>query len=102
MKTRKTKMVRCLSVLLVALLTVGAAFAALPVAADEPATRYAGASVWNGTVLTVASESELYTFSGEGTEASPWLLQSAEERLKPPDTGVICIFIRLCVKTLEI
>ena len=82
MKTRKTKMVRCLSVLLVALLTVGAAFAALPVAADEPATRYAGASVWNGTVLTVASESGLYTFSGEGTEASPWLLQSAEDVAK--------------------
>lgn len=59
----------------------------LGVGAEEPAAlseadRIAAASKWDGTPLTVTSEAELYTFDGEGTQASPWLIQSAEDLAK--------------------
>lgn len=37
---------------------------------------FSDTSVWNGTYPNVANG---YTFSGEGTEASPWLIQSATD-----------------------
>ncbi len=73
---------RMLSVMLTVLMIAGMCALAIPAAADTATTRYAGASVWDGVVLSVGSEAELYTFSGEGTEASPWLLQSASDVAK--------------------
>ena len=44
--------------------------------------RYAAASKWDGTVYSVLSEEEIYTFEGSGTKKDPYLLKSAEDLAK--------------------
>ena len=66
-------------------LTLVLSIAAMAGSADEPAAdadRIAAASKWDGVPLTVTSDAELYTFEGEGTEVSPWLIQSASDLAK--------------------
>lgn len=51
-------------------------------ATDAEKTRYEAASKWDGTVYTVASAADVYTFEGKGTEAEPYLLKSADDVAK--------------------
>lgn len=77
-------MKKIISVFLAALMLVGVLATGTSVFADTAATktRLSEASVWDGTVLTVTSESALYTFEGEGTESSPYLIKSASDLAK--------------------
>ena len=52
------------------------------ISADNTKTRLSEASVWDGNVLTVTSTDGMYTFDGEGTEASPYLINSASDLAK--------------------
>ncbi len=63
------------------LLLLGTLTAFTSVSAAE-ATRLSNASVWDGTVLVVEDAAAVYTFTGEGTEASPYLIQSASDLAK--------------------
>lgn len=45
-------------------------------------TRYQAASKWNGTVYNLTTIENKYSFEGEGTEASPYLINSADDLAK--------------------
>ncbi len=49
---------------------------------NASATRLSEASVWDGTVFTVSSDDGIYTFDGDGTEGSPYLLNNATDLAK--------------------
>lgn len=74
-------------VLVLSVFTVGAFADATPPADYVPVdasdtTRYQAASKWDGTVYTITTIENKYTFDGEGTEASPYLIKSADDLAK--------------------
>lgn len=77
-------MKKLLSVLLCCVMLFG--MMSVSVSATGEATaetdRLVGASKWDGTPLTISSLENAYTFEGSGTEASPYLIQSAEDLAK--------------------
>lgn len=49
---------------------------------DAEKARYEAASKWDGSVYSVTKDSEIYTFEGNGTKSSPYLLNSASDVAK--------------------
>ena len=77
-------MKKLLSIVLTVLMlaSVCTSFTGVMAAGSTAQTRLSQASVWDGNVLTVTSADALYTFDGEGTETSPYLIKSASDLAK--------------------
>ncbi len=75
-------MKKILSLVMMTLLLVGMFASTFSVSASTTETRLSQASKWDGNALTVSAIESAYTFKGEGTEASPYLIESAEDLAK--------------------